>query len=337
MNRVLITGAAGFIGTNLSLALKDHFDLLLVDDFSRLGSRSNAQLLKSSGLEVFELDVSEYESLISFMGDKQNLAGLINLAAQTSLLESYKNPRLDFTSNALGALNLLEYMRLYQPNCKGIFLSSNKVYGNLRRHDLVELPRRFHLENIFDGFDEQTNLDPIGGYSISKYVSDSYVREYGKRYAMSVISLRQSAVYGPYQNPRTDQGWVSFFTERYIRKEEVTLRGKGKQVRDILHVNDFCSLILKLLEIEIPNGESFNTGGGVKSSLSILELFDFLNGFSEYSMQYKTGVMSDEDQPYFVSDNSKIFQISGWKPAIPPEVGISMLFEHLNSDRNWAK
>jgi CDP-paratose 2-epimerase len=89
------------------------------------------------------------------------------------------------------------------------------------------------------------------------------------------------------------------------------------------------------LEIKIPDGESFNTGGGVESSLSILELFDLLNSFSEYSMGYKTGVMSDEDQPYFVSDNSKIFKISGWKPAIRPEEGISMLFEHLNSDRNW--
>jgi CDP-paratose 2-epimerase len=334
VNRVLITGAAGFIGTNLALALKEHFDLLLIDDFSRLGSRSNAQLLKKSGLDVLDLDVSEYEFLISFIGEKQKLAGLINLAAQTSLLESYKNPKLDFTSNALGTLNLLEYLRLYQPKCKGIFLSSNKVYGNLRQLDLVELPRRFQLVNLSNGFDEQTNLDPIGGYSISKYVTDSYVREYGQRYAMPVVSLRQSAVYGPYQNPRTDQGWVSFFTESYVRKEEVTLRGKGKQVRDILHVNDFCQLILRLLEIDLPNGESFNTGGGIESSLSILELFDLLNSFGDHSMQYKTGIMSNDDQPYFVSDNSKILQISGWKPEISPEVGISMLYDHLNSVRN---
>ena len=334
MNKVLITGAAGFIGTNLALALKEHFDLLLIDDFSRLGSRSNAQLLKKSGLDVFDLDVSEYESLISFIGEKEKLAGVINLAAQTSLLESYKSPRLDFTSNALGTLNLLEYLRLYQPNCKGIFLSSNKVYGNLRKLDLVELPQRFHLLNLSNGFDEHTNLDPIGGYSISKYVTDSYVREYGQRYAMPVVSLRQSAVYGPYQNPRTDQGWVSFFTESYVRKEEVTLRGKGKQVRDILHVNDFCQLILRLLEIDLPNGESFNTGGGIESSLSILELFDLLNSFGDHSMQYKTGIMSDDDQPYFVSDNSKILQISGWKPEISLELGISMLYDHLNSVRN---
>ena len=333
MNKVLITGAAGFIGTNLALALKEHFDLLLIDDFSRLGSRSNAQLLKNSGLDVFDIDVSEYESLISLIGVKQKLAGVINLAAQTSLLESYKNPKLDFTSNALGTLNLLEFLRLYQPKCKGIFLSSNKVYGNLRQLDLVELPRRFQLANLSNGFDEHTNLDPIGGYSISKYVTDSYVREYGQRYSMPVVSLRQSAVYGPYQNPRTDQGWVSFFTESYVRKEEVTLRGKGKQVRDILHVNDFCQLILRLLEIDLPNGESFNTGGGIESSLSILELFDLLNSFDDHYMRYKTGIMSDDDQPYFVSDNSKILQISGWKPEISPEVGISMLYDHLNSVR----
>jgi CDP-paratose 2-epimerase len=168
---------------------------------------------------------------------------------------------------------------------------------------------------------------PIGGYSISKSISDAYVAEYGKRYAMPVISLRQSAVYGPNQNSRSDQGWVSYFIERLKNNEKVFLRGQGKQVRDVLYVDDFSLLIKKLLVSNLQNGEVYNVGGGVNFSLSILELFEIFTDLTGKTLDFEIGNMAEEDQKYFVSDNSKISKFANWSPSIDPRKGVQKLLK----------
>jgi len=325
MNRLLITGAAGFIGTNLAISLKDSYDLILVDDLSREGSKFNQETLQKLGLRINLLDISNEKELCAFLSSIDKFDFLVHLAAQTSLLESLHNPKLDFNINALGTLNLLEYLRQFNSDCVSIFMASNKVYGNLNSFNYYESDTRFMPLNNIIHFNESLPISPIGGYSISKAISDYYVIEYGKRYSMPVISLRQSAVYGNYQNPRSDQGWVSYFVKQIYSKEIVSLRGNGKQVRDILHIDDFVNLIIKLLSIEIVGGEPYNVGGGKDFSLSILELFALLKDLTGKEIDFKLGKISNEDQKYFVSDNSKISAITNWFPIIDPKAGISNL------------
>jgi CDP-paratose 2-epimerase len=331
LKKVLVTGAAGFIGMNLAVYLANSVELTLIDDFSRVGSRRNADILKSHSLEIHEVDISQEFALNSFLDSHGPFDGLVHLAAQTSLLESIKDPKKDFDTNALGTLNILEHLRKKMKNCKGIFLASNKVYGNLRSIEYQELESRFTINELKDGVDEGFLILPEGGYSISKSISDAYVQEYGKRFNMPIISLRQSAVYGPNQNSRSDQGWVSFFTEEYIANRTVALRGVGKQVRDVLHIDDFCKLMEILLGLELPHGESYNVGGGPDFSLSILELFTILESLGELPMKFETGQMSLEDQPYFVSNNKKISKLTGWSPSVSPTTGISNLYQTLLS------
>lgn len=327
MKKVIITGAAGFIGSNLAFFLRNNFNLILLDNFSRAGSETNRRWLLNEGLDISMVDVSNSVELFKFLDGVGDFESIIHLAAQTSLLESFVNPKLDFDTNALGTLNILEFLRMKSIKCKGIFLSSNKVYGSLNQYNFIETETRYSPSRGLASFDESLPILPIGGYSISKAILDSYVSEYGKRYGMPLISLRQSAVYGPNQNSRSDQGWVSYFVERFKKKEKVFLRGNGKQVRDILYIDDFSLLIYKLLKSDLQYGEVFNVGGGAKFSLSILELFDIFTNLTGETLDFETGVMANEDQKYFVSDNSKISKFVDWAPAVSPISGVKKLLQ----------
>lgn len=330
MNKLLITGAAGFIGTNCALELRDDFELFLVDNFSRSGSEKNADILKAAGLNVVKLDVANRELLNSFMQDVGTLSVVLHLAAQTSLLESLKNPVLDFDCNALGTINILEYLRVYNPECKGIFLSSNKVYGNLNEISFIQKGKRFTPNGPVAAFSEDLPILPSGGYSISKSISDSYVQEYGKRYSMPLVSLRQSAVYGQYQNPRSDQGWVVHFLREMSDGNTLHLRGAGLQVRDILFVQDFIELVRKIIAAKPSFGGFFNVGGGVNNALSILELLDLYTDITGKPVKFETAIMDPEDQKYFVSNNQKIQDYTGWEPKISPRQGVEFVLENIN-------
>ena len=327
MTKLLITGAAGFIGTNCALTLADEYELILLDDFSRTGSEYNRALLDSHGLTVSQVDISDNDVLSDFLVSIGRIDAVLHLAAQTSLLESYKNPYLDFSTNAVGTLNLLEFMRINIPDCRGIFLSSNKVYGSLNQFDFEKGETRFNPLHSPFSFSENLPILPVGGYSISKAISDHYVREYGGRYSMPIVSLRQSAVYGPNQNPRTDQGWVAHFLKELTAGNEISLRGEGLQVRDILHVNDFVDLVRAIFSSELVGGDFFNVGGGLENSLSILELFSIYEEITSKSVNFLTGKMDSADQKYFVSDNSKICAATGWIPKTPPRSGIELMLK----------
>ena len=330
--KIIITGAAGFIGTNLAISLMNEHELVLIDNFSRVGATANNSLLMGLGLKNYKIDIRQQLDLYGFLDGLNNFDFLIHLAAQTSLLESIRNPKIDFDTNALGTLNLLEYLRTRNPTCRGIFLASNKVYGSLSQFNYIETPTRFQLADSKIDFDESLPLLPVGGYSISKNISDTYVIEYGQRYNLPVISLRQSAVYGRNQNPRSDQGWVSYFVDEFKRDNKVQLHGNGKQVRDILYIDDFCVLIKNLLKVQFKNGEVYNVGGGFNNSLSILELFKVLESLTGKLVAYELGNLSKEDQKYFVSNNKKISALTNWKPTISPEFGITELLRNNRSN-----
>ena len=330
--RYVVTGAAGFSGTNLSIALSRlGNEVLLIDDLSRVGVMENADLLlKNFSLQIRKVDVSKYDEFLKIVTQFGEFDVLIHLAGQVSLLSSIENPRRDFEVNALGSLNILEFVRLNMPKAIVVGMSSNKIYGDLNYIDCVETAKRYTTPNNITGFNEKLQLDFHGPYGCSKGTQDQYFIDYNRIFGIRTVSLRQSTVYGTYQKPVSDQGWIAYFLEEAKKSNSVHLYGKGKQVRDILYVDDLINLLLRIPSAdEKAFGRGYNVGGGHKNSLSILELFDEIKRIFNVDVSFTEGVERPGDQKYFVSDNSLVENTFGWSPSIGIEQGLSKVWNEI--------
>lgn len=327
--RWLITGGAGFIGTNLALhAVERGDDVVIVDDLSRSGSEANAAYLGAEyDLAVNRVDVSSEDQLAVFFADQDPFDAIAHLAGQVSFLASLENPRRDFEVNALGTLNILEHVRLNSAGTTVIGMSSNKVYGDLRDVVCIEETTRFVTPDFPGGFSEEMPLAFHGPYGCSKGTADQYLTDYGRLFGLKTASLRQSSVYGPHQHPRSDQGWVAHLLEEAVAGRTIHLNGVGKQVRDLLHASDLARLFVALVEhIEPGTDNAFNVGGGPRNTLSILELFAWIERKTGRPVDYRTGESRPSDQMVYVSDNSRVTRLTAWEPSVGVEEGLSALF-----------
>ena len=323
-----VTGGAGFIGTNVvKHLLANGHKVVAVDDLSRAGSEVNAAHLDEQwGIQITRADISDKATWLSLLRDNPQPDAIAHLAGQVSLLESIRNPRRDFEVNALGTLNALEFQREHAPNASLIGMSSNKVYGDLGSVRILEEPTRYVAPDFPRGFDESLPLDFHGPYGCSKGTADQYLIDYGRIYGLKTISLRQSSVYGPHQHPRSDQGWVAFLIEQAKLGNPVSLNGIGKQVRDLLHASDLARLI-EMLGNDLPaGGFGANVGGGIEKSLSILELFAWIEERHGIHVDYQTGEPRPSDQLVFVSDNSRVQSIVPWSPAVSVDDGLQQVW-----------
>jgi len=330
--RWLITGGAGFIGTNLASHLVDIGDeVVLVDDLSRDGSELNAAFLdRSYGLTPLRVDVSDRGALDSLFADLPAIDAIAHLAGQVSFLASLEDPRRDFEVNALGTLNILEHVRLRSPETVVLGMSSNKVYGDLTQLRYAEEPTRYVALDYPNGFGEDLPLAFHGPYGCSKGTADQYLADYGRMFNLRTASLRQSSVYGPHQHPRSDQGWVAHLVEEALAGRTIRLNGVGKQVRDLLHATDLARLFVRLAATVQPGvGHQINVGGGVANSLSILELFSWLEETADTLVAYETGSPRPSDQLVFISDNVSVTDLTGWAPGVSVEAGITALLESI--------
>jgi CDP-paratose 2-epimerase len=328
--RWLITGGSGFIGTNLASHLLDlGEDVVLVDDLSRDGSELNAAFLdRTYGITPHRVDVSDRAALESLLADLPPIDAIAHLAGQVSFLASLEDPRRDFEVNALGTLNILEHVRLRSPETVVLGMSSNKVYGDLTQLTYIEEPTRYVAPDYPNGFDEDLPLAFHGPYGCSKGTADQYLADYGRMFNLRTASLRQSSVYGPHQHPRSDQGWVAHLVEEALAGRTIHLNGVGKQVRDLLHATDLARLFVSLAEFVQPGaGHQINVGGGVANSLSILELFAWLESRTDTLVAYETGSPRPSDQLVFISDNVSVSELTGWSPGVSVDAGISALLE----------
>lgn len=326
----IVTGAAGFIGTNLCIELmKLGRDVVLIDDLSRANVHDNAEFLKSKfGLQVTVIDVSDWEELKECLEKIENIEVLIHLAGQVSFMASVSDPRRDFEVNALGTLNILEYVRIYSPKTVVIGMSSNKIYGSLSGIRVFESEKRYFAPDFPLGFNESLKIDFHGPYGCSKGAADQYLRDYNRIYGLRTMSFRQSSVYGKFQKPASDQGWLSFFLREAQLGKEINLNGKGKQVRDLLYVDDLVKLFLCVSDMPFENyGHSVNVGGGALNSLSILELFEILEEMLGVEISYKFGQERPSDQKVFISDNTLIQGLVNWRPSVSVEQGLGRLME----------
>jgi CDP-paratose 2-epimerase len=330
----LITGGAGFVGVNLAdRLLSEGKKVMIFDNLSRAGVQNNLFWLKErhpGNLQIMIGDVRDKEAVKQAV---QKATQVFHFAAQVAVTSSLINPYHDFEVNALGTLNVLEAIRNAPQQPPLVFTSTNKVYGDLEDVGLVMNGTRYHPESLFfrqNGISEKRNLDFHSPYGCTKGVADQYILDYARTFGLKTVVFRMSCIYGPHQFGTEDQGWVAHFLIQALKGKPITLYGDGKQVRDILFVEDLVNAFLLAQEhMSTISGNAFNIGGGPKNTISLLELIDMIDNVSGIRPELNFDAWRPSDQKYYVSDFTKFKSVTGWQPVNDPKQGVTKLYEWL--------
>jgi CDP-paratose 2-epimerase len=331
----LITGGCGFVGSNLAAYLMEQgHAVTLFDNLARHGASANLAWLRSLGPVTFlHGDIRNLSDVDRVVGSLKPDV-IFHLAGQVAMTTSMQNPRGDFEINVLGSINVLEAIRQHCPQTAVVYASSNKVYGNLEHLDLIETATRYQPRIAERGVDESTAIEFHTPYGCSKGAADQYMLDYARGFGLNTVVFRHSTIYGGRQFATYDQGWVGWFCRQALEvkadpaREPFTISGDGKQVRDLLHVNDAVRCYVAAFEhIEQARGEAFNIGGGVENSMSLLELFHLLEAKLEVQLGYRQLPWRQSDQRFFVADNSKARRLLGWSPQTSKEQGIATVLD----------
>ena len=333
--KILITGGCGFLGSNLAEAssLRGH-DTLIFDNLSRKGAVENLSMLQTlPNINHMHGDIRSTSDIAmvvkEFIPD-----AVFHLAGQVAMTTSISNPRKDFEINALGSLNLLEAIKIYAPDARVIYSSTNKVYGDLQGVTYTENDSRYLTPNQPKGLDETLPLNFHSPYGCSKGAAEQYMLDYHRIFGLKTTVFRHSSMYGARQYATFDQGWVSWFclqaaeTERSPQRAPFTISGNGKQVRDVLHADDLVNLYFAALQQ--PGdcfGRAFNIGGGIDNSLSLLELFSMLEEFIAMPLNYTHLPARISDQLVFVADTTAASEIFSWQPTVTARDGIRSMLD----------
>lgn len=329
--KVLITGGAGFVGSNVAAYLMDRAERLTVfDSLARHGAAENLAWLRSLGLQRFvHGDVRNAFDVEQVVREEQPEV-IFHLAGQVAMTTSMQSPRRDFEINVLGSINVLEAVRQYSPKTAIVYASSNKVYGNLDHLDLVETATRYQPRDPAQkGVDESVGIEFHTPYGCSKGAADQYMLDYARGFGLNTVVFRHSTIYGGRQFATYDQGWVGWFCRQALEtrtdpnRPAFTVSGDGKQVRDLLHVSDAVAAYLAAYEhIAEARGQAFNIGGGLQNSMSLMELLQHLERRLDVRLEPKYLPWRQSDQKFFVADNSKAEHLLRWSPKTSKEQGI---------------
>ncbi|HLV30483.1 MAG TPA: NAD-dependent epimerase/dehydratase family protein [Chitinispirillaceae bacterium] len=336
---VVITGGAGFIGTNLAHRfIKNGNAVIIVDNLSRAGSKKNLQWLNRIYRGRFKLEIMDLKNRCRLEEVLQSAACVYHLAAQVAVTKSLEDPVMDFETNLTGTLNILEILRKLDNPPFLLFTSTNKVYGNLQEIILEKSGQRYtpsdrNLEKY--GVDEKFPLDFYSPYGCSKGAADQYVLDYSRTFGIPAAVFRMSCIYGPHQFGTEDQGWVAHFLIKVLMNEPIIIFGDGCQVRDILYIDDLVdAMVLAYKYSKETAGLAFTIGGGPNLGLSLNE---FVNKIHKYCDSFPQVVYEPwrlADQKYYVSNIQKFRNITGWFPKIETDEGIDRLFNWLQLNRN---
>lgn len=336
--RILITGGAGFIGTNYtSHLLSQGKQVAIYDDLSRKGAPRNiAWLRETYGDDSFNLIEADVRDAKSLANATQEIDLIIHLAAQVAVTTSVDDPRNDFEINALGTFNVLEAARGSGRNPVVIYASTNKVYGDLEDVQVAEGEDSYFFPDHPEGISESQQMDFHSPYGCSKGTGDQYVRDYHRIYGLPTVVLRQSCIYGPHQFGIEDQGWVAWFVIAAVTGSPITIYGDGKQVRDLLFVDDLLAAYdMAYTNIDKTAGQIYNIGGGAKNTLSIWKQFGPL---LENELGREIPVAREDwrpgDQRVFVADIGKAYRDFGWKPEIGVNDGIRKLVDWVRANQD---
>lgn len=333
---ILITGGAGFIGSNLAAYfMRAGHTVTIFDNFSRRGSEANLAWLHSefrAGPAVLRGDVRDPEAIRAAARDQD---AIIHAAGQVAVTTSVNNPRDDFENNALGTFNTLEAARASSKNPIFIYTSTNKVYGGMEEARVEEGDTRYHFADLPNGVPETWPLDFHSPYGCSKGAGDQYVRDYHRIYGLPTVVFRQSAIYGPRQFGIEDQGWLAYFAIRVAQGKPVTIYGDGKQVRDLLYIDDLARAFdLALQNIDRTAGQVYNIGGGPARTLSVwTEAQPLLEKLAGRPVPANYGDWRPGDQRIYVSDIRRAQADVGWEPQVSPEEGLGRMWEWINANK----
>lgn len=314
----LITGGAGFIGSNLAqrLLADDDVRVRIFDNLSRPGVIHNISWLHSlpgsRRLEVVRGDVRDAAAVRKAAADATEI---YHLAAQVAVTTSVDNPALDFEVNAGGTFHVLEAARISGRNPFVLFTSTNKVYGSLQRIP-VEMDAEHYRSSLpdFCGVDESEPLDFHSPYGCSKGAADQYVHDYARIYQIPTVVFRMSCIAGPRQFGNEDQGWVAHFLYSVLATLPLTIYGTGYQVRDVLHVHDLVDAMLAARNsMATTGGHVFNLGGGQQRAVSVMELLAEIERRFAVKPVCNFREVRPGDQPLYVSNTAKLEQLTGWK------------------------
>lgn len=306
---ILITGGAGFIGSNLAdrLARAGH-RIIIYDALSRPGVERNlAWLNMHHGRQITHVlgDVRDEDELAHAAKDSK---AAFHFAAQVAVTTSLADPREDFDVNVRGTINLLDAARASRAPMPVIFASTNKVYGDLGDIEFETLNGRYEPKGFAArrGIDESRPLDFHTPYGCSKGAADQYVLDYARSFGVPTAVFRMSCIYGRRQMGTEDQGWVAHFLIRALEGKPLTIYGDGRQVRDILDVGDAVNAYVAALEnIDRIAGSAFNLGGGPANAVSLLELIDEMQAITGREIELGFEDWRQGDQRWFVADSGK--------------------------------
>jgi CDP-paratose 2-epimerase len=330
----LITGGAGFIGMNVCEKLAARGERIVVmDNFSRLGTRLNLEKMRSWKVRVEELDIRDRGAVENAFARHTDVDVVLHLAGQVAVTLSVKDPRADLEANIIGTFNVLEATRRYAPDALLINAATNKLYGDLSDLRLIESSRRYELAD-FPGISECRPLSFHSPYGCSKGAAEQYVVDYHRVFGLRTVSLRQSCIYGPYQYGIEDQGWLAWFVLCALKGNCITIYGDGKQVRDVLYVGDLVDAYFRLADSPDAAflGQAFNIGGGPRHTLSILESLDLLEEMMKNPIARSFQPARTADQKVYISDIRKFQQHLGWAPSVSLETGVGLLIDWMRSN-----
>ena len=334
----LVTGGAGFIGSNyVTRLLRRNERVTIYDNLSRVGGPRNINWLNDTfGKDAFRLvvgDVRDSKLLVDIVRD---VDVIVHLAGQVAVTSSVKQPREDFESNAIGTFNILEAARASQRYPVILYASTNKVYGGMEDYQIVEAETRYRYADNQWGVPETYPLNFHSPYGCSKGTGDQYMRDYHRIYGLPTVVLRQSCIYGPRQFGIEDQGWVAWLVIASITNRSITIYGDGKQVRDVLYVDDLLNAYDAVIaQIDRSAGQIYNVGGGPSNTISIWREFGpTLASILGETAKASYGDWRPGDQRVYISDIRKAEAELAWKPEISVENGIRRLVSWIQENRS---
>jgi CDP-paratose 2-epimerase len=337
--RFLITGGAGFIGSNAARRLSElGHEVVVFDNFSRAAAAFNRRWLErvSPAVRFAVGDVRSADNLKDALRDP--IDAVLHLAGQVAVTTSIIDPEADYESNALGTFRLLEAVRARyarRPSEAPIVLysSTNKVYGHLSGGETLR-DGRWDMTSLTTGVSESEPLSFESPYGCSKGAADQYVLDYHRSFGLPTVAFRQSCIYGPRQFGEEDQGWVAWFALAAIFGLPITIYGDGLQVRDLLWIDDLVAAYVAAVERkESVAGKAYNVGGGPGFRLSLKELIVMLEGRLGRSIPLGQAPTRLGDQRVFYCDISQARRDLGWEPKVDPGAGVGRLLDWIGESR----
>lgn len=335
---ILVVGGSGFIGSNLANSyLADGEDVIVLDNLSRPNVDANLEWLSGQYGSHVRPYLADIRDTVAIEDAFSEAKAVFHFAAQTAVTTSMEDPRHDFDVNLRGTFNVLEAVKRTGARIPVIFASTNKVYGDLEDIEMVELDDRYIPADEAiraHGIGEDRPLDFCTPYGCSKGAADQYVLDYAKSFGIPTAVMRMSCVYGPRQFGTEDQGWVAHFLIRALMGKPITLYGDGKQVRDILHVEDAVSAYRAVLaNIDSASGAVYNLGGGPHNAVSLKLVLGEIGRLIGREIHLDTQDWRPGDQQFFVADTRKLEAEFGWRARIGWRDGLKSLALWLASER----